>query len=92
MTFSTFYPPIFKNVKINQFKIVDIKIKLFESASFTVLLYDTDNNLCDSKFYELPTDAYLQWYNEDVWLVKWVKNKLQNEGQNDGYNDFVSNS
>jgi hypothetical protein len=79
----TFYPPIFKSVKLNQYKIVDVKIKLFENASFTVLLYDTDSNLCESRFYTLTNEEYLEWFNDDTWLVRWVKNKLQKESEND---------
>lgn len=80
--FNLFYPPILKSVKINQFKIVDVRIKLFESAEFRVLLYDADNNLCDSRFYELTTDLYLQWNSDDSFLTKYVKMKLQEESNN----------
>jgi len=79
---NTFYPPIIKSVKLNTFRITDVKIKLFESASLTVLLFDQDNNLCDSRFYELDIESYLEWNADDSWLVKWVKNKLQNETEN----------
>jgi hypothetical protein len=77
-----FYPPICKNVKINSFRIIDVKVRLFESASFSVLLYDTENNLCDSRHYEMPTCDYELWYNDDTYIIKWAKNKLQEESEN----------
>lgn len=92
MNSNTFYPPILKTVKLNTFRITDVKIKLFESASLTVLLFDQDNKLCDSRFYELDTETYLQWNADDQWLVKFVKAKLQQESDNNAQNDFVSNS
>ena len=79
---NTFYPPIIKSVKLNTFRITDVKIKLFESATFTVLLFDQDNKLCDGRYYELNTEEYLQWNADDSWLVKWVKTKLQQESNN----------
>jgi len=79
---NTFYPPIIKSVKLNTFRITDVKIKLFESATFTVLLFDQDNKLCDGRYYTLNTEEYLQWNADDSWLVKWVKNKLQQESEN----------
>ena len=79
---NTFYPPIIKSVKLNTFRITDVKIKLFESATFTVLLFDQDNKLCDGRYYELDTQSYLEWNADDSWLVKWVKTKLQQESEN----------
>jgi hypothetical protein len=79
---SVFYPNITKVVKINQFKIVDVKIDLFKSASYSVLLYNTNNELCDSRFYQLTEEQYSQWFNDDNYLVKITKDKLSLEGQN----------
>ena len=79
---NTFYPPIIKSVKMNSFRITDVKIKLFESATLTVLLFDQDNKLSDGRYYTLDTEEYLQWNSDDTWLVKWVKLKLQNESEN----------
>jgi hypothetical protein len=78
----TFYPPINKIIKINQFQIVDVKISLFEKANFRVLLYDTDGKLTDNKFFELNTEEYLQWNSDDRWLINYVKSRLQDESQN----------
>ncbi len=79
---SVFYPNITKVVKINQFKIVDVKIDLFKSASYSVLLYNTNNELCDSRFYQLTEEQYSQWFNDDNFLIKITKDKLSLEGQN----------
>ena len=62
---TVFYPQMAKVVKINQFKIVDVKIDLFKTASFSVLLYDINDQLCDSRFYELTELQYSQWFNDD---------------------------
>jgi len=78
----TFYPPINKIIKINQFQIVDVKISLFEKANFRVLLYDTDGILTDNRYFELDTEQYLQWNSDDRWLINYVKSKLQDESQN----------
>jgi len=79
---STFYPQITKVVKINSFKIVDVKIDLFKSASYSVLLYDINNQLCDSRFYELTEEEYGKWFNDDNYLIKITKDKLSAEAQN----------
>jgi hypothetical protein len=78
----SFYPQLSKVVKINQFQIDNIKIKLFESASFTVLLYDVNEILCDSRYFELSKDEYLQWGQDDGYLIKYVKTKLAEECKN----------
>jgi hypothetical protein len=79
---SVFYPQIAKVVKINQFKIVDVKIELFKKASYSVLLYDINNQLCDSRFYELTEEEYAKWFNDDNYLIKITKDKLSIEAQN----------
>jgi hypothetical protein len=79
---TVFYPQMAKVVKINQFKIVDVKIDLFKTASFSVLLYDINDQLCDSRFYELTELQYSQWFNDDSYLVKLAKDKLTAEAQN----------
>ena len=79
---NTFYPPINRVVKINSFKIADVRIDLFEKATFRVLLFDADGKLADNKFFELTTDEYSLWSNDDKYLVNWVKIKLQDESQN----------
>jgi len=77
-----FYPQLSKTIKINQFKIVDVKINLFESAEFRVLLYDINNNLCDSRFYQLTKEEYLLWGADDTYLTKYAKKKLEQESNN----------
>ena len=79
---TVFYPQVVKVVKINQFKIVDVKIELFKTASFSVLLYDVEDNLCDSRFYELTEEEYQKWFNDDNYLIKIAKDKLTAEAQN----------
>lgn len=79
---SVFYPQMAKVVKINQFKIIDVKIELFKKACYTVLLYDINNQLCDSRFYELTEEEYAKWFNDDNYLIKLTKDKLSIEAQN----------
>ena len=79
---SIFYPNITKVVKINQFRITDVKIELFKKASYSVLLFDINNQLCDSRFYELTEEEYGKWFNDDNYLVKLTKDKLSEEAQN----------
>lgn len=79
MNNQTFYPPITKSIKINSFKIVDVKVDLFDKAYFRVLLYDIDGNLCDNKFYQLTPEEYSEWGSDDQYLVKYVKSKLSEQ-------------
>ena len=81
MNLSVFYPQISKVVKINQFKVVDVKVELFKKATFTALLYDINDNLCDSRFYELTEQEYTEWFNDDTYIIKYVKDKLSAEAQ-----------
>jgi len=81
MNLSVFYPQIAKVVKINQFKVVDVKVELFKKATFTALLYDINDNLCDSRFYELTEQEYTEWFNDDTYIIKYVKDKLSAEAQ-----------
>lgn len=79
---NAFYPQIQKVIKINQFKIADVKIELFKTASFTVLLYDINDQLCDSRFYNLTEEEYKQYGTDDNYLIKIAKERLQQECQN----------
>jgi hypothetical protein len=79
----TFYPPINRIVKINSFKIVDVRIDLFEKATFRVLLFDADGKLADNKFYQLTPEEYSEWGTDDQYLVKYVKTKLSEQKSED---------
>jgi hypothetical protein len=78
---NSFYPPFQKTIKINQFKIVDIKVELFKSASFTAMLFDMDGNHYDNRVYKLTEEEYILWGSDDNYLVKYVKDKLAKESQ-----------
>ena len=77
----TFYPPLKKEIKINQFTINVIKIDPFVSAILQVILYDLDEKPVDSRMYQLVGQDYLDW-KDDSYLVNYVKTKLQQESQN----------
>lgn len=79
---NNFYPPFQKSIKINQFRIVDIKVEIFKTASFTALLFDMDGNHHDNRVYNLTEEEYIQWGSDDNYLIKYVKDRLQKESNN----------
>jgi hypothetical protein len=81
---NTFYdlnPPIEKIiVQINvKFTINEIIIKLFNSASMQVYLYDENNVILSIKFLEMNEYDYSLWNNDDEYLVNWVIKQLREE-------------
>jgi hypothetical protein len=78
---NSFYPPFQKIIKIGNFKIVDVKIELFISASFTAMLFDMDGNHYDNRVYKLTEPEYVLWGSDDNYLVKYVKDALKKESE-----------
>ena len=73
------YPPIKKVQTMNQFNINVLELKLFESVKLSVLLFDSDNIILDSRVYIIEINDYLQWNNDDKYILDWVRNRLQQE-------------
>ena len=75
----TFYPPVKREIKINQFCINVVEIKLFSYVKISVGLFDINDQLVDNRMYEMSGDDYLEWGEDDGYIVRYVKAKLQEE-------------
>ena len=49
---------------------------LFKSASFTVDCFDAQNNLINRQVLNMGTDDYLQWQNNDEYVITWAAQQL----------------
>ncbi len=59
------------NVLINVTEVV-----LFNSVSLRVILYDTNNDYIDTKTIVIKDADYLNWGNDDNYIVDYVLNEL----------------
>ena len=70
------YPNIKKIVTICKARIQILEIKMFESARIAVYLFDSNDNLIDSRQYSIEGQEYTDW-TDDAYLVKLIKQKIQ---------------
>ena len=61
---------------ITSFTVSCRSITLFTSASFTVDCFDAENNLINRQVLNMGTDEYLQWQNNDEFVITWVAQQL----------------
>ena len=61
---------------ITGFKIDRVEISLFKSASFMVILHDSNNSPVDVKHITMANDDYVKWSSDDAYVVSFVKNAL----------------
>jgi hypothetical protein len=75
------YPPFKKYPLVgNKFTIRPIEIKLFESISVLVQIYnDSTNEIIDTKIYLISDTEYSAWSNDDQYIVNLIKQKLSEE-------------
>ncbi len=66
---SVFVPP---TRVIHSISIQVVNLVLFKGATIMVSLYDVDNYPIDTKIVELQGESYLQWSNDDNWLVNYI--------------------
>ena len=71
---------VYPNFSITK-RIVKAKIGVmdyipFTSAKISVLLYDDNYSVVDSRIYLLDSVDFLQWGTDDKYLINWVKTKL----------------
>jgi hypothetical protein len=66
---SVFIPPtrVIHSITIQVFNLV-----LFKGATIMVSFFDVDNYPIDTKTVELEGESYLQWANDDNWLVNYI--------------------
>jgi hypothetical protein len=75
---NTFYPPLKKEIKINQFDIKIIEMILFRYVKIAVCLHDIDNNPIEWRYYTIDNEDYTNWA-DDSYIINYVKQKLRQE-------------
>jgi hypothetical protein len=48
----------------------------FVKANVAVMLFDENDKIIDNRFYIIDGDDFLNWGNDDKYLVNLIKNKL----------------
>ena len=61
---------------IYSFEIQVLHLVLFQSVTVMITLYDENNSPIDNKMITIDGDDYLNWSNNDNWLIDYVLNKL----------------
>lgn len=64
---------------IIKFDISVVSVALFQSCKIRVGLYNDKGNLVLNKIISMEGDDYLNWSNDDNYLIDWVKNKISSE-------------
>jgi hypothetical protein len=70
------YPNLTITKRICKAKIAVMRYIPFTSASINVLLYDENDIVIDTRGFVLDLPEFLDWGNDDKFLVNWVKQKL----------------
>ncbi len=58
------------------FTIRCINLDLFKSASFVASLLDDTGNVIDNKYVKLTNEQYLEWQNDDTYIINLVASTL----------------
>ena len=66
---------IIKTDTINNIKISTARIELFKSITLIVGLY-RDNTLVDNRMVEIAGTDYMEWGNDDNYIIDFVLTKL----------------
>lgn len=74
-----FENPIIKTKIITKMSVKVLTLELFKSVSIVVSLYTEDEILYECKFYTLEGIEYLQWSNDDNYILTYVNSKLEEE-------------
>lgn len=61
---------------IVRFSLNITELILNTSATFSVLCYDIDDKLIDTKFVSIEGTDYVNWGNNDSYVIDFVANKL----------------
>lgn len=77
------YPIVTTNV-VTSFSVSCRSLTLFTNATFTVDSFDRDNNLISRQVIPITTEQYLEWNNNDEYIIQLMASIL-------GYT-IVSNS
>lgn len=71
---------VYPNINITK-KVVRAVIRISEYIPFTkaniiVILFDETDKVIDNRVYVLDGDDFLNWGNDDKYVVNWIKNKI----------------
>lgn len=61
---------------ITSFTVTCRSLTLFETATFTVDSFDASNNLVSRQVLQMSTPEYLEWKNNDEFVVIWAADQL----------------
>ena len=61
---------------VTSFTVACRSVVLFTSASFTVDTFDASNNLLQRQVLNMDTEEYMQWQNNDEFVIIWVAETL----------------
>ena len=73
------YPNLKKTVTICKADIIVIEMKLFEFIKLSIIMYDSEFNIVDTRLLVLDkSNGYEQWGFSDDFIVSWVKSQISN--------------
>jgi hypothetical protein len=75
----SFYPPLKKEIKINQFEIKVVELVLFKYVRIAVCLHDSEGKPIDWRYYVLDGTDYSNYGTDDTYVVNYVKRRLREE-------------
>ena len=74
----SFYPPLKKQILMNNFRVKVIELLLFKYVKIAVLLFDNEGNPIEQKIYILEGEDYTKWSDDDTYIIQYVKKQLRN--------------
>lgn len=69
---------VIKSINIT---LVDILLK--KKATFKVTYHDEYNSCCKIDYIDIEGNDYLQWYNDDEYIINYILNRLNLNKKND---------
>ncbi len=63
-------------VIVTSFSVTCRTLVLFVNASFTVDTFDANNNLVQRQVLTMNNEEYLEWNNNDAFVILWVEKQL----------------
>lgn len=66
-----------ENYNIVSMKIEVTQLILFQSAQFRVTMMDEFSNIVKSQILNMSLGDYMQWCDNDQFVIQWVKNQLE---------------
>lgn len=74
------YPNIKRIINICKCKYQVLEVVLFKSIRIALYLYNENDLLIESRQYIIEGEEYLNWANDDKYIITLLKQKIQNDG------------